>query len=196
MSPAAPGEMGSCCGDSRCLGCCTSLAAGQPRVSPFVARHAWAGLSLIPCPSSCLGLGAGGPRAPCPAVLPGLFAHLKFLQSHTTLWVEFWCCDLGTPTCSRTLRYFVFDLAPGGSWNCFFTVTLPNVKNKFSLHFLVRKSMLCAAHPPSPAGETGLDSFGLMDVGAASGCLGFTELLLREKERDAGAGNPLPHWWE
>lgn len=77
---------------------------------------------------------------------------------------------------------FVFDLAIRGSWNCFFSVTLPNVKNKFSLHFLMRKSMLCAAHPPSPAGETGLDSFGLMDVGAASGCLGLTELLLRERE--------------
>lgn len=57
---------------------------------------------------------------------------------------------------------------------------LPNVKNKFSFHFIVRKSILCAAHPPSPADETGLDSFGLVDVGAASGCLFLTELLLRE----------------
>lgn len=56
--------------------------------------------------------------------------------------------------------------------------------------------MLCAAHPLSPAGETGLDSFGLMDVGAASGGLGLTELLPREKERDPGEGNPLSHCWE
>lgn len=35
---------------------------------------------------------------------------------------------------------FVFDLATRGSWNCFLSVMLPNVKNKFSLHFLVRKS--------------------------------------------------------
>lgn len=51
--------------------------------------------------------------------------------------------------------------------------------------------MLCAAHPPSPAGETGLDSFGLMVGGAASGGLGLTELLPRERSWRRKSSVPL-----
>lgn len=43
--------------------------------------------------------------------------------------------------------------------------------------------MLCAAHSLSPAGETGLDSFGLMDVGAASG-VWVSQNCFQERKRE------------
>lgn len=125
------------------------------------------------CPSSCLGLGAGDPQPPALWCCLGC----SLIQNSSKLTSP---CGSSVDVTREHLRVlipcgtFVFDLATRGSWNCFFfPVMLPNVKNKFSFHFLVRKSILCAAHPPCPAGETGLDSFGLMDVG----CFGLTELL-------------------
>lgn len=140
---------------------------------PPVTWQACAGLCLIPrCPSPCLGL---------VTPLPSCAAWAVHIQNPSKLTppygLSFGVVTWERPHVPTLCRTFVFDLAARGSWNCFFSVALPTVKNKFSLCFLVRKSMLCAAHPPSPAGAPGLHSFGFLDVGGASGCWDLTEML-------------------
>lgn len=149
---------------------------GQPGVSPWTSCHlacfCWL-LSHPNVPALALAWELATPKPL--ALLCCLGCSLIRNSSElTSPWGL--SCDVVTwerPRVRIPCGTFVSDLATRGSWNCCFSVTLPNIKNKF-LCFLVRKSMLCAAHLPSPAGEPGLDSFGLMGVGVPLG-VGFSQ---------------------